>query len=195
MSVIGMLYNAQLLRYAGENGIAAYGTIMYVNFIFVSIFLGYSTGIAPVISYHFGAENRGELKSLLRKSALVIILCSVCMFFIAEYMGKPLAEIFVGYDEELLGITVNAFSIYAFSFFFAGIAIFGSAFFTALNDGVTSALISFLRTLLFQSAAVMVMPLFWELDCIWLSAVAAELMAVIVTLTFIAVKRKKYGYL
>lgn len=164
MSVIGMLYNAQLMQYAGENGVAAYGTIMYVNFIFLSVFIGYSTGVAPVISFHYGAANTDEVRGLLKRSGVVVFACSLVMFLISECMALPLARIFVGYDTALLEMTVHAFKIYAVSFLFAGVAIFGSAFFTALNDGLTSALISFLRTLLFQTAAVMVMPLIWDLD-------------------------------
>lgn len=195
MSVVSMLYNAQLMKYAGEDGIAAYGTLMYVNFIFISIFIGYVTGMAPVVSFHYGAGNKGELKGLLKKSTLIVIISSCAMFVISEFMAGPLAKIFVSYDKELLTMTVHAFRIYAFSFFFAGLAIFGSAFFTALNDGLTSALISFLRTLVFQCAAVMIMPLIWGLDGIWLSIVVAEVMAVMVTLFFLILKRKKYGYI
>ena len=194
MSIVSMLYNAQLMKYAGENGVAAYGTIMYVNFIFLAVFIGYATGVAPVISYQFGAERKRELKGILKKSAVMILLSSAVMFVISEFLAYPLAKAFVGYDETLLEMTVRAFMIYALSFLFAGVSIFGSAFFTALNDGLTSALISFLRTLLFQSAAVMVMPLIWGLDGIWYSIVAAEWMAVVVTLVFLLLKRKKFGY-
>ena len=194
MSVVGMLYNAQLMRYAGENGVAAYGTLMYVNFIFIAVFIGYATGVAPVISFHYGAENTGEVKGLLKRSTVIILIVSAFMFAAAEFLAMPLAKIFVGYDTVLLEMTVHAFGIYAFSFLFAGFAIFGSAFFTALNDGLTSALISFLRTLLFQSATVMLMPLVWELDGIWYSAVAAEMMAVAATIVFLLIKRKKYRY-
>ena len=194
MSIIGMLYNAQLIKYAGENGVAAYGTIMYVNFIFLAGFIGYSTGIAPIISYHYGAKNTAELKGLFRRSAVIILISSLIMFIISEFLAKPLASIFVGYDSELLSMTVRAFIIYSFSFLFAGIAIFGSAFFTALNNGLTSALISFLRTLVFQVAAVLIMPLIWGLNGIWYSIVAAEVMAAVATIFFLAVKRKNYGY-
>ena len=194
MSIVGMLYNAQLLKYAGENGVAAYGTIMYVNFIFLALFIGYSTGVAPIISYHFGAKNTDELKGLLKRSAVIILSSSAVMFIVAKFMATPLAKIYVGYDAELLSMTVHAFEIYAFSFLFAGIAIFGSAFFTALNDGLTSALIAFLRTLVFQISAVMLMPLIWGLDGIWMSVIFAEFMAVVVTLIFLVAKRKKYRY-
>lgn len=194
MSIVGMLYNAQLMKFAGENGVAAYGTIMYVNFIFIAIFIGYVTGVAPVISYHYGAENTTELKGLLIKSTVITLIESAVMFIISVFLAHPLASIYVSYDSELLLMTVRAFKIYAFSFLFSGIAIFGSSFFTALNDGLTSALISFLRTLVFQTAAVMIMPLFWDIDGIWLSIVAAEFMAVIVTVIFIVSKRKKYKY-
>jgi len=194
MSVVGMLYNAQLMKYAGEDGVAAYGTIMYVNFIFLAVFIGYATGVAPIISFHYGAANEGEVKGLLGRSTVIVLIASVAMFLISEFLAMPLAKMFVGYDGALLKMTVHAFTIYAVSFLFSGFAIFGSAFFTALNDGLTSALISFLRTLLFQSAAVMLMPLIWDLDGIWYSVVAAEIMAVMVTLVFLLVKRKKYKY-
>lgn len=194
MSIVGMLYNAQLMKYAGEDGVAAYGTIMYVNFIFLAVFIGYATGVAPVISYHYGAGNKKELNSLLKKSSVIILVSSAVMFAISEFMANPLASAFVGYDETLLAMTVHAFTIYAFSFIFAGVSIYGSAFFTALNDGLTSALISFLRTLLFECAAVMILPLICGLDGIWYSIVVAEFMAVAVTLFFIVFKRKKFGY-
>lgn len=194
MSIIGMLYNTQLMKYAGENGVAAYGTIMYVNFIFIAVFIGYATGVAPIISFHYGAANTEEVKGLLKRSTVVVLTVSLGMFLISKLLAKPLAGIFVGYDAVLLEMTVHAFTIYAVSFLFSGIAIFGSAFFTALNDGLTSALISFLRTLLFQGAAVMIMPLIWELDGIWYSVVAAEIMAVLVTAAFLLLKREKYKY-
>lgn len=194
MSVIGMLYNAQLMKYAGEDGVAAYGTIMYVNFIFLAVFIGYSTGVSPVISYHYGAKNKKELRGLLKRSSVIILLFSAFVFVISEFMARPLASAFVGYDKTLCEMTVHAFTIYAFSFIFAGVSIYGSAFFTALNDGLTSALIAFLRTLVFQSAAVMILPLILGLDGIWYSIVFAEFMAVAVTLFFLVFKNKKYGY-
>lgn len=194
MSIVSMLYNSQLMKYAGEDGVAAYGTIMYVNFIFLAVFIGYATGSAPVISYHYGAGNTKELNSLLKRSSIIILISSAAMFVISEFLANPLARIFVGYDEALLEMTVHAFAIYAFSFIFAGVSIYGSAFFTALNDGLTSALISFLRTLLFESASVMLLPLIWGLDGIWYSIVAAECMAVVVTLLFLVIKHKQFGY-
>ncbi len=194
MSVVGMLYNLQLLKYAGENGIAAYGVLMYVNFAFISMFIGYSVGTAPVISYHYGAQNHDELKSLLRKSVVIISAFAVLMFVLAEVFAKSLSQIFVGYDKELMEMTLRGFLIFSFSFLFAGFAIFGSGFFTALNDGLTSATISFLRTLVFQIAAVLILPLIWELDGIWISVVFAEIMAVALTVVYIFAKRKKYKY-
>ncbi len=194
MSLVGMLYNIQLMNYAGENGVAAYGVLMYVGFIFNSVFIGYSIGTAPVAGYHFGAGNSGELKSLLRKSLSVILICSVCMFAASEIFSGPLSEIFVGYDTDLFTLTRRGFFVYSFSFLFSGTAIYGSSFFTALNDGLTSALISFLRTLVFQVSAVFILPLIWGIDGIWISVVAAELMAVAVTVMFLIGKRKKYGY-
>ena len=194
MSLVGMLYNIQLLQYAGENGVAAYGTIMYVNFVFLSAFIGYSIGTAPVIGFHYGAENHAELKSLLRKSTVIVGVFSLCMFVIALALAHPLSSIFVSYDTQLLELTVHGFHIFAFSFLLAGFAIFSSGFFTALNDGVTSAIISFLRTLLFQIASVIVLPLIWGIDGIWYSVVVAELMAVAISAVFLVKKRTKYHY-
>lgn len=194
MSLVNMLYNFQLMKYAGENGVASYGVLMYVNFVFIAVFIGYSIGMAPVVSFHFGAGNHGELRSLRRKSFVLIGGCSVAMLLLAELFGTPLARFFVGYDAELLQLTARGFQIFSFSFLFAGLSIFGSAFFTALNDGLTSAFISFLRTLVFQVAAVLLLPLIFGVDGIWFSVVAAELVACAVSLIFIAAKRKKYGY-
>ena len=194
MSLINMLYNVQLLAYAGENGIAAYGTMMYVNFVFLATFIGYSIGTAPVISFHYGAQNHRELKSLLKKSCVIIGICSAMMLALGYVLAKPLSQMYVGYDAALLELTVSGFYVFTWSFLFAGFAIFTSGFFTALNDGLTSAIISFLRTLVFQIAAVLLLPLVWGIDGIWWSVVVAEVMAVIVGLIFLAAKRKKYQY-
>lgn len=195
MSIVNMLYNFQLNKYAGENGIAAYGVMMYVNLVFLAIFIGYSVGTAPIISYHYGAENKDELKSLLKKSAVIIWTSSVAMIITAQLLAYPLAKIFVGYDEALMKLTLDGFRIFSVSFLFAGTAIFGSSFFTALNDGLTSALISFLRTLVFQTAAVLILPVFFDVDGVWFSVAAAEFTAAAVTMAFIFGKKKKYGYL
>lgn len=195
MSIVNMLYNFQLNKYAGEDGIAAYGVMMYVNLVFLAIFIGYSAGTAPIISYHYGAENKDELKSLLKKSAVIIWISSAAMIITAQLLAYPLAKIFVGYDETLMKLTLDGFRIFSISFLFAGTAIFGSSFFTALNDGLTSALISFLRTLVFQTAAVLVLPLFFDVDGVWFSVAAAEFTAAAVTMAFIFGKKKKYGYL
>lgn len=193
-SIVSMLYNMQLLTYAGEDGVAAYGVLMYVNLVFQAVFLGYSVGTAPVISYHDGAKNHVELKGLFRKSLAILAVCAVAMFASALLLAQPLSVLFVGYDPELLAITLRAFSIYSFSFLFSGFAVFGSSFFTALNDGLVSAFISFLRILVFQVILVLIFPLIWQLDGIWLSIVAAEMLAVLVTAGFMIRKRKKYHY-
>lgn len=193
-SIVSMLYNMQLLTYAGEDGVAAYGVLMYVNLIFQAVFLGYSVGTAPVISYHDGAKNHAELKGLFRKSLAILAVCAVAMCVSALLLAQPLSVLFVGYDPELLAITLRAFSIYSFSFLFSGFAVFGSSFFTALNDGLVSAFISFLRILVFQVILVLIFPLIWQLDGIWLSIVAAEMLAVFVTAGFMIQKRKKYHY-
>lgn len=194
MSVVSMLYNMQLMKYAGEDGVAAYGVLMYVNMIFLAAFIGYSVGVAPVVSYHYGAGNQKELKGLLAKSLVIIAVFSACMVVAGEFLARPLSMIFVGYDQGLLDLTLRGFLIYSVSFLFAGIAIYGSSFFTALGNGLVSALISFLRTLIFQVAAVMIFPLLWGIDGIWLSIVAAELMAAAVTALFILGMRGKYHY-
>ena len=194
MSVVGMLYNLQLLKYAGENGVAAYGVMMYVSMIFSAAFIGYSIGVAPVISYHNGAQNDQESKGLLRQSLMMIGAFGIGMVAAAELSALPLARIFVGYDAELMALTVSGFKIFALSFVFMGFAIFSSGFFTALNDGLTSALISFLRTLVFEVAAVLLLPLIWGIDGVWISIVVAEVMAVGISAVFLVAKRKKYHY-
>ncbi len=194
MSLVGMLYNWQLLNYAGSDGVAAFGVIMYVNFIFISIFIGYEVGASPLVSYNFGARNFFELKNLLQKSLVLISAFAVAMFLSAEILARPLASVFVGYDAGLLALTVRAFKIYAFAFLFSGFAIFSSAFFTALNNGLISAAISTFRTLIFEVAAVLTFPLLWGIDGIWLAMVGAELMAVFVALIFLILNRKKYRY-
>ncbi len=194
MSIVSMLYNLQLMKYAGADGIAAYGVLMYVSMIFQAIFIGYAVGIAPVIGYHYGARNHGELKSLLKQSILLIGIFSLLMFVSGEVLGRPLSLLFVGYDAGLLDMTIHAFAIFSFSFLFSGITILGSSFFTALNDGLTSAMIAFLRTLVFQIAAVCILPILWGLNGIWFSIVLAEVLAVLVTVLFLLGKRKKYHY-
>ena len=194
MSIVSMLYNAQLLKYAGEDGVAAYGVLMYVSLVFLAVFIGYSVGTAPIISYHFGAENHSELKGLRKKSLRIIGIFAVIMLACSYILAKPLSIVFVGYDQELLDLTSHAFSIFAFSFLFSGYAIFGSSFFTALNNGLISAAISFMRTLVFQVAAVLIFPLIWKVDGIWLSMVAAEVLALGVTAAFLRVEKKRYGY-
>lgn len=194
MSLVGIFYNIQLMKYAGENGVAAYGVMMYVSMIFSGAFIGYSIGTAPIIGYHDGAKNYGELKGILKKSLLLIGGFAVCMVVLAEIMAHPLAKLFVGYDAELMELTVSGFRIYALSFLMMGYAIFASGFFTALNDGLTSALISFFRTLVFQMAAVWILPMLLGISGVWISIVAAELMAVVFSAFFLVVKREKYHY-
>lgn len=194
MSLVSMLYNFRLMEYAGEDGISAYGILMYVSFIFQSFFIGYSIGTASIVGYNFGAKNKKELHSVLMKSLMIVGICALVMFAAGEILASPLSKIFAKDHAELLEMTVHAFRIFSFSFLFSGFSIFGSSFFTALSDGLTSALISFLRTLVFQVAAVIIFPIFWELDGVWLSIVAAELASIIVTGVFLSAKRKKYGY-
>lgn len=194
MSLVSMVYNVQLMKYTGEDGVAAYGVLMYVGMIFSAVFIGYSVGAAPVVGYHYGAQNSEELKGLLKKSIVLVGIFAVCMFASGQLLSAPLSRMFVGYDKELFDMTVHAFAVFSCSFLFSGFAIFGSSFFTALGDGLVSALISFLRTLVFQCLSVLIFPLFWQLDGIWFSIVAAEIMAVVVTILFLLGKRQKYHY-
>jgi len=193
-SIVAMLYNFQLMRLAGENGVAAYGAIMYVAFIFAAMFIGYSIGTAPVVSYHYGAENTGELHSLLHKSFLLCGTVGVVMAALGAAMATPLAKIFVGYDVELYRLTVRGFRLYALSYLLCGFNIFGSSFFTALNNGLASALISFLRTLVFQCASVLVLPVFLDVNGIWLAISVAEALALAVTVILLAGYRRVYRY-
>ncbi len=194
MNVVGMLYNRQLLIYDEENGIAAYGVMMYVSMIFSAAFMGYSIGTAPVFGYHYGAQNHDELKGLLRKSLIMVGVFGVSMIVAAEALAVPLARIFVSYDDALLKLTVSGFRIFSLSFCFMGYAIFSSSFFTALGDGLTSAMISFLRTLVFQVAAILILPTLLGIDGVWYSIVVAEFMAVVFSVIFLIAKRKKYRY-
>ena len=195
LSVVSILYNLQLIHYAGEDGIAAYGVIMYVNLFFLSVFIGFSIGTAPLIGFNFGADNRKELKNLLRKSIVVLGVSSALMLVSALVLAKPLSQIFVGYDQTLMDMTVRGFMIYSLSFLLCGYNIFGSSLFTALNNGLISASISFVRTLLCQIVAVMTLPLIFGLDGIWASVVAAELTALVLTTFFVLKYRKRYHYL
>lgn len=194
-SLVSVIYNFQLLKFAGENGVAAYGTLMYIQFIFIAVFIGYTIGTSPVVGYHYGAQNHGELKSLLRKSYLLMSIAGTAMMILAIVLAGPLAKVFVGYDAELFAMTKHAFQLFSFSFLLAGVNIFTSAFFTALNNGGISAAISFLRTLVFQMLSVLILPIFLKLDGIWLAITVAEVFALIISLIFLAANRKKYHYL
>lgn len=193
-SLVNILYNFQLMKIAGENGIAAYGIIMYVNFIFMAIFFGYSIGSAPIIGYHYGAANQSELKNLFRKSITLMGIAGILLTILAEILTVPLVTIFASYDAELFAMTCHGFRLYSLAFAIMGINVWGSAFFTALGNGVISATISFLRTLVFQIAVVLILPTLIGIDGIWLAIVAAELLALIFTATFFYSNRNKYHY-
>ena len=194
MSLVNMLYNWQLMRLIGAQGVAVFGIIMYVSFIFAAIFIGYSMGSAPVIGFHYGAGNKKELKGLFRKSLWILLVFSVVLTGLAMMLAKPLAMIFVAYDAELLELTKRALTIYSLSFLMSGFNIFASSFFTALNDGLISALISFGRTLMFQAASVLLLPLIFDVDGIWAAVILAEGLALILSAACVIRNRKKYGY-
>lgn len=193
-SVVNMLYNFQLMKFAGQDGIAAYGVIMYVNFIFIAIFIGFSIGSSPIIGYHYGAENNDELKSLLKKSLMIIATISLALTIFAELLSSPLAKIFVSYDENLFAMTRDGYRLYTLSYLICGFNIWGSAFFTALNNGFMSATISFLRILVFQIICLLLLPTIFDVNGIWISIVVAEFLAVSVTATLIIKNREKYQY-
>lgn len=194
-SIVNSLYNIQLMKFAGENGVAAYAAIMYVNFIFIAIFLGYSIGSAPIISYHYGAGNDGELKNLYKKSLQLVGSWGILLFVLAQFLATPLAKLFVGYDSTLLAMTQTGFRIYSLVYLINGFNIFGSSFFTALSNGVVSAVISFLRTLVFQIGAVFILPIvFGGINGIWSSVTVAELLTLCITITFFVRQRRKYHY-
>ena len=193
-SLVSVLYNFQLLRYLGEDGVSAYGVLMYVQFVFVAIDIGYAIGSAPIISFHYGAGNHAELKNMLRKSNILMALSGVVLSVLSYLGAVPFSKIFVGYDEGLMALTVHAFRLLSPSFLLAGFCIFISSFFTALNNGLISAIVSFLRTLVFRTGCVIVMPMLWDVDGIWWSMLVADALAFIVSVAFVIAKRKKYHY-
>ena len=194
MSLVNTLYNLQLMRFAGEDGVAAYGVIMYVNFIFVAIYMGYSIGSAPIVGYHYGAKHQEELRGLLRRSLWILGIGAVLLTVAGELFSSPLSKIFVSYDDALFAMTRHGFRLYSLSYLLCGFNIFGSAFFTALNNGMVSAVISFSRTLVFQIVCVLVLPIFLELNGIWISILVAEFLGILVTASLLIANRKKYSY-
>lgn len=194
MSLVNILFNMQLMKFAGANGVSAYGIIMYIGFLFVGTYVGYSVGSAPVISYHYGASHQEELKSLLSESIKLLGIIAIMMTFLAEILAKPLASIFVSYDKELLELTINAIRLYSLSYVISWFNIFASSFFTALNDGFISALISFLRTLVFQVITILVLPAIGGLDGIWISVLVAEILSIIVSIICFVKNKGKYEY-
>lgn len=193
-SVVNILYNFQLMKFAGENGVAAYGIIMYINIIFMAIFLGYSLGSAPIISYHYGAENHKELKNLFRKSLKLLAISGVVLVVLSEIFARPLVTIFASKDMELLAMATRGFQIYALAFIVMGFNVWGSAFFTALNNGIISAAISFLRTLVFQITVILILPAILGIDGVWMAIVIAELLSLFVTAAFLVTQKKRYHY-
>lgn len=194
VAFVSILYNYQLVKIAGENGIASYGALMYVSCIFAAVFIGYGIGTAPVISYHYGAENKDEVKNLLKKNMIFAAVSGIVLFLVSEMLSSPVAKIFTGYDDALFEITKRAFVLYSFSYIFAGLNTIASAFFTALNNGFVSALISFSRTFVFNIVFVFLLPMFFSLDGIWLCCACAEICTLIISLICVIMNKKKYGY-
>lgn len=195
MSLVNILFNKQLMEYAGADGVSAYGIIMYIGFLFVGTYVGYSVGSAPIIGYHFGAGNKKELKGLLKQSVKLLGIIALVMTALSEILAGPLASIFVSYDKNLLELTVNAIRIYSLSYILSWFNIFALSFFTALNDGLISALISFMRTLVFQVATILILPTLLGTNGIWLTVVVAEVLSLIVSVICFVLNRKKYEYI
>lgn len=193
-SVVSMLYNMQLMKLLGENGVSAYGVLMYVQLIFLAIMIGYTIGSAPIVGYNYGSGNQGELKNLFKKSMIILSASGVILSGLAQALAVPLAKLFVGYDAELYGLTVHAFRLFSFGFIFSGIAIYSSGFFTALNNGLVSALLSVLRSLVFQVAYVFLLPYLFGVDGIWWATFATELSASVCAAAFFIAYRKRYNY-
>ena len=193
-SLVSMLYNFQLMRLAGQNGIAAYGAVMYVEFAFIAVFIGYSIGTAPIVSYLYGSENHNEVKNMLQKSFKIMSVLGITMMVLAQILASPLAKVFVGYDKKLFDMTVHGFRLFSFYFILAGINIYASSFFTALNNGMISAIISFSRTLGFETLAVIILPIFLQLDGVWLAITVAEICAFVISISFLIAKKEKYHY-
>ena len=193
-SLVSMLYNFQLMRLAGQNGIAAYGAVMYVEFAFIAVFIGYSIGTAPIVSYHYGSENHNEVKNMLQKSFKIMSILGITMMVLAQILASPLAKVFVGYDKKLFDMTVHGFRLFSFYFILAGINIYSSSFFTALNNGIISAIISFSRTLGFETLSVIILPIFLQLDGVWLAITVAEICAFVISISFLIAKKEKYHY-
>ena len=194
ISVVSLFYNLQLIAYAGSDGIAAYGIMTYVSFLFTAVFWGYISGVAPIISFHYGAENHMELKSLLRKSLVLVFGCSCLMFLLSQLLARPISSVYAGYDRELMQMSIHGFRLFAGNFLFAGLSIFLSSFFTALNNGLLSAILSFSRVFLFQIPAVLLLPCLWDLDGIWLSVGLAECLNVLLGSCFLLKNKKRYRY-
>ncbi|MDD6807894.1 MAG: MATE family efflux transporter [Oscillospiraceae bacterium] len=194
MNLVSMLYNLELLKIAGEDGIAVYCVMLYLNFVFVAMFIGFTMGSAPIVSFHYGAKNHAELHNLFKKSFVIVALFGAFVVLFAEVCAVPLSKIFVGYDERLMAMTVHGLRIYALSFLVNGINIYASSFFTALNNGLISGLLSFLRTCAFQVVAVLILPIYFGLDGVWMSVCIAELIAFVISMIFFVTQRKRYNY-
>lgn len=194
LSVVAIVYNSQLMLYVGLNGVSAYGVINYVGFIFVSVFIGYAVGVAPIIGYHYGADNKNELKNILNKSSAIIALLGILMTVIAVTCARPFAKIFTGSDAELLALTIRGLRLYALCFLFCGFNIFASSFFTALSNGAISLFLSFFRTFIFPIVAVFILPIYWEVDGIWIAIVTADVIGLMMSLACLLWRRKRYGY-
>ena len=193
-SIVSILYNLQLMRFYGENGVSAYGVIMYVQLIFLALIIGYTIGSAPIVGYNYGARNSVELKNIFKKSMIILAIGGIALSSLAQVLAIPLSRLFVGYDKELYELTIHAFRLFSFAFVFSGVAIYSSGFFTALNNGFISAILSFIRSLVFQVTFVFLLPFLFGVDGIWWAMCATEVCATIIAIIFFITERKKYNY-
>jgi len=194
LSVVSICYNLQLMKYIGESGVAAYGILMYLGFVFAAVFIGYNLSVTQIIAFNYGERNHTELRSLLHKSIILISVGGVIMTTVAETAAAPLARFFVGYDESICILTIRAIRIYMLSFLICGLNMFASAWFTALNNGIISAISAFVRTFIFELGCVFILPTFFGVDGIWNAVNVAEVCALLFSAFLITAFSKKYGY-
>lgn len=195
LAIVSFLYYYLLLTGdRGEMGVDTYGVLLYFSYIFIAVSVGFSRGIAPVISYHYGASDRHELHSLLMKGLLIVLVLNLVSGITAQVLSAPLANIFVGHDKGLYEYTVVAFRIYSIHFFVTGFNIYISSFFTALNNGKYSGWISVLRTICFESISILTIWMLFGVDKIWWGVTIAEFLTMVIAFSFLFLKRNFYGY-
>ena len=189
-----VMYNYKLMELTGLNGVAAYGVLMNVGFLFGSVFLGFAVGSAPLFTYKYEREDHDELHSLFIKSTISVVLMGFLLYGVACMIEGPFAAEFFGGDELLITMTEEAFALHSLSYMVMGLAVFASAFFTAIHDSRVSFLISFLRTLLFEVLAILLLPMLFDLNGVWAASLTSEVLTLLVTVGLLISKKEKYQY-